>query len=161
MTVRSMAPRVGLAAAAAAVVVSLSAPGAGATVAPAAPAAPSTSSANAVELVTPPVWLTDVRNPLDPGETQTIVVDVPTAGTYYASYLVSSPKTASLIRTVVDGTQLPDAAGPAAPGQFGVIVTTESFDLTAGKHTFDLTGVKIPTGGSASGTLFESMTKAP
>jgi hypothetical protein len=119
MTARSMATKVALAAATAAAVVTVSAPPAGALV---APVAPSVSSANAAELaVTPaPISLIKNFNSINQGETTRITVNVPTAGEYVVRYFVSYPDTEGRLGTVVDGHKLAETVAAAAPGSFGV-----------------------------------------
>ncbi len=152
MKIRSMAPRVALAAAAAATVMAGSALPAGAVM---APAGPSVSSANAAELavVPGPISLMKDFDLLNQGETNEVTVTVPTAGEYLVSYFVSYPDTAGLLRTVVDGKTLADTVSRAVPGTYGVYAKSVCFELTAGKHTFRMTGVKLPSSLGASAYL--------
>jgi hypothetical protein len=152
MKIRSMAPKVALAAAAAATVMAGSALPAGAVV---APAGPSVSSANAAELAVAPERISLMKGVdlLDQGETNEVTVTVPAAGEYRVSYFVSYPDTAGLLRTVVDGKKLADTVSRAAPGTYGVYAESVCFELTAGKHSFRMTGVKIPSSIGASAYL--------
>jgi hypothetical protein len=142
MIARSMAAKMAIAATTVAAVAALPAE------ALAAAAEPTVSSANAAELAALPEPISLVKDfdLLDQGETNRITVNVPTAGKYVVSYFVSYPDTAGLLRTVVDGKKLPNTVSPADPGTFGVVADSTPFALTAGKHTFRMTGVKVPSG---------------
>jgi hypothetical protein len=158
MIARSMASKAALGVAAAGALLTTLAPPAGAVV---APEAGGVSSANAAEsAMVSAIWLTKF-DLIAQGETNKATVNVPTAGRYVVQYQVSAPETDALLGTVVDGKKITDLAVPAAPGTYATFGETVSFQLTAGKHTFAMTGLKIPqtgdpgtdTYGTASGVL--------
>jgi hypothetical protein len=152
MTVRSLAPRVALASAAAVAAVTFSSPVA--VAAPAPPEAPcdcsvgwagGTDLAGGADLMAVARSTTRLGHLSDEGRPYTFTVNVARAGTYRVSYFVSYPDVPGRLRTVVDGRRLPDTVSPVRAGTFGVNAATKPFALTAGKHTFRLTGVSFPS----------------
>jgi hypothetical protein len=153
MTVRSLVPKAALAVAVVAAAGAFSAPAVRAALAPGDTTLATTKVSQVVTPTPKAPRFVDLTFMPEQGKTYTVTVNVPVAGEYQVNYFVNYPNTSGLMRTFVDGKKLADVVSPAVPGTYGTIAKSECIQLTAGQHTFRLTGVKFPTGIGAQAYL--------